>query len=263
LRQRLLLEEYGAGLEYVQGSNNVVADALSRLPTDAETTNTESAEINALVSDNVAESENERTATAKMTDLVGLLSRLPTEERKDFWVPTREQFEALERITQPRAREYEEKILYNEWMERRQEQNAATRTRNDTMKKARDEIIARGGNARQDMISTLMGAVLEDMSLDSQQRVKTWIRKDLNNPNYNPSMMANNLEDAYKMQDWMFIFEAAMAMHLQVIGDVDDCTLLWRQELQIEIFKKLKHEAGSLETWMRENLKIRLESAKP
>jgi hypothetical protein len=119
------------------------------------------------------------------------------------------------------------------------------------MKKARDEIIARGGNARQDMISTLMGAVLEDMSLDSQQRVKTWIRKDLNNPNFDPSMMANNLEDAYKMQDWMFIFEAAMATHLQVIGDVDDCTLLRRQELQIEILKKLKHESGSLETWMR------------
>jgi hypothetical protein len=80
LRQRLLLEEYGADLEYVPGNNNVVADALSRLPIMGETADTASAEINALVSDNVAESETERTATAKMTDLVGLLSRLPTEE---------------------------------------------------------------------------------------------------------------------------------------------------------------------------------------
>jgi len=34
LRQRLLLEEYGVKLEYIKGETNVVADALSRLPTD-------------------------------------------------------------------------------------------------------------------------------------------------------------------------------------------------------------------------------------
>ncbi len=34
LRQRLLLEEYGAELWYIQGEKNVVADALSRLPTE-------------------------------------------------------------------------------------------------------------------------------------------------------------------------------------------------------------------------------------
>jgi hypothetical protein len=39
-----------------------------------------------------------------------------------------------------------------------------TKMRNGTVKKARDEIITRGGSARQDMISTLMGAILEDMS---------------------------------------------------------------------------------------------------
>jgi hypothetical protein len=119
------------------------------------------------------------------------------------------------------------------------------------IKKARDEIIARGGSARQDMISTLMGAILEDMSLDSQQRVKTWIRKDFTTPGYDRSLMATNLEQAYEIQDWMFIFEAATATHLQVIGDIDDCTLLRRQELQIEILKKLRHDVGTLETWMR------------
>ena len=34
LRQWLLLEEYGVELEYIQGEKNVVADALSRLPTE-------------------------------------------------------------------------------------------------------------------------------------------------------------------------------------------------------------------------------------
>jgi len=34
LRQRLLLEEYGVDLQYIEGEKNVVADALSRLPTE-------------------------------------------------------------------------------------------------------------------------------------------------------------------------------------------------------------------------------------
>jgi len=34
LRQRLLLEEYGVELQYIEGEKNIVADALSRLPTE-------------------------------------------------------------------------------------------------------------------------------------------------------------------------------------------------------------------------------------
>ena len=82
------------------------------------------------------------------------------------------------------------------------------------MKKAHDKIISRGGDARQDIISKLMGATLEDMSLDWQQRVKTWIRTDTSGANYEASIMASNLEEAYKMQDWLFIFEAATMTYL-------------------------------------------------
>jgi hypothetical protein len=118
---------------------------------------------------------------------------------KDYWVPTREEFDRLGRL-EGRDHEYQEKILYNQWVEARQEENAMTKMRNDTVKKARDKIIARGGSARQDMISTLMGAILEGMSLDSQQRVKTWIRKDFTTPRYDRSLMATNLEQA-EIQD--------------------------------------------------------------
>ena len=32
LRRRLILEEYGPGIEYILGNKNIAADALSRLP---------------------------------------------------------------------------------------------------------------------------------------------------------------------------------------------------------------------------------------
>ena len=125
-------------------------------------------------------------------------------------MPTIEQFETLTDITDDRTTSYEEKVLYNKWVEHQQKLNAEIKTKNDIMKKARDQIISRGGDARQDIISTLMGAILEDMSLDSQQRVKTWIRKDTSGANYDASIMASNLEEAYKMQDWLFIFEDSL-----------------------------------------------------
>ncbi len=170
---------------------------------------------------------------------------------KDYWVPTQEQCNRLNNMTELREREYEEKVLYNQWVEERQEHNATTRTKNDTMKKVRDEIKARGGNMRQDMISTLMGAAIKDMTLDSQQRVKTWIRKDASSPDYDANTMATNLDNAYQMLYLLFIFEAAMATHVKVVSYVDECTLLQRQVLQIVILKNLKHESGSLEAWMR------------
>jgi hypothetical protein len=80
LCQCLLLEEYGVDLEYIKGEKNIVADALSRLPiSNVAETAAEIATKNEPVSDNVIDSETERTA-AKMSDLVGLLSSLPTEE---------------------------------------------------------------------------------------------------------------------------------------------------------------------------------------
>ena len=36
MRQRLLIEEYGAEIKYIQGEKNVVADTLSRLPYTTE-----------------------------------------------------------------------------------------------------------------------------------------------------------------------------------------------------------------------------------
>ena len=41
LRQRLIIEEYGAELRYVKGESNVVADTLSRIPITEDDKHTE------------------------------------------------------------------------------------------------------------------------------------------------------------------------------------------------------------------------------
>jgi hypothetical protein len=59
-----------------------------------------------------------------------------------------------------------------------------------------------------------------------------------------------DLEEAYVKQDWLFVFEAAIATHLQVDVAVDETTILQRQDMQLEKLKKMKHENGSLEKWI-------------
>ncbi len=64
----------------IKGEKNIVTDALSRLPiSDVAETAAEIATKNEPVADNVIDSDTERTA-GQMSDLVGLLSSLPTEE---------------------------------------------------------------------------------------------------------------------------------------------------------------------------------------
>ena len=41
LRWRLIIEEYGPGIEYIKGEKNIVADALSRLPLNGNQDNTQ------------------------------------------------------------------------------------------------------------------------------------------------------------------------------------------------------------------------------
>jgi hypothetical protein len=101
--------------------------------------------------------------------------------------------------------------------------NADITTRNENQKKKRDEIISRSGDARKTTINTIIGMRLADMSVDSHQRVLKWKRAIPTDPT-DPlaHLIADNLEDAYEKQDWLFVFEAAMATHLQVDAAVYD-----------------------------------------
>ena len=58
------------------------------------------------------------------------------------------------------------------------------------------------------------------------------------------------MEAAYGLQDWLFMFEAAMVTHLQVDVAVDETSVLQRQEKQLEKLKATKHDFGSLEKWI-------------
>ena len=126
--------------------------------------------------------------------------------------------------------------------------NAEIKTRNKNKKKQRNEIISRGGDARKTMISTIIGSALADMSTDSRQKVLVWKRTTLTDPTDSlTGLNADDMEEAYALQDWLFVFEAAMVIHLQVDAAEDETAVLQRQEKQLEKLKGTKHNFGWLE----------------
>jgi hypothetical protein len=109
--------------------------------------------------------------------------------------------------------------------------NAEIKTKNDNLKKMRDEIIARGGEARKTMIS-IMRKVLADMTEDSRQRILQWKRTEKKYPNDPQSpLTADYMEQAYELQDWLLVFEIAMVTPLHVDQAVDETAMLQRQEM--------------------------------
>jgi hypothetical protein len=141
--------------------------------------------------------------------------------------------------------------MFGAWATTQATVNADIKTRNENKKKQRDEIISCGGDACKTNISTIMGSALADMSIDSRQRVLSWkyvIPTDPSDPQ--AGLVANNIEQAYEKQDWLFVFEAAMVAHLQVDVAIDETAVLQRQEKQLEKLKTMKHEFGMLEKWI-------------
>ena len=77
------------------------------------------------------------------------------------------------------------------------------------------------------MICTIIGSALADMSTNSHQRVLLWKHTTLTDP-MDPlaRLIADDMEAAYGLQDWLFLFEAAMVTHLQVDAAVDETAVL-------------------------------------
>jgi hypothetical protein len=172
---------------------------------------------------------------------------------KDFWVPTANQITELAAQPDLTLRRYMECRMMVDWAEVQAKTNAEIKAKNDTIKKQRDEIVAKGNEtARKNVITGLMGKVLADMTVESQRMVQNWKRMEAKDP-YDPQsvLMADNMEEAYQKYDWLFVFEAAMVTHLHADSSVDGTAILERQELAQEKLKSTKHEGGSLQAWLQ------------
>jgi hypothetical protein len=87
---------------------------------------------------------------------------------KDFWVPTAQELVELEVESNSTRRGYLERRMMAIWAAKQVERNAEIQANNDANKKQRDEIIAKGNEtARENMITTLMGEVLGDMTAET------------------------------------------------------------------------------------------------
>jgi hypothetical protein len=97
-----------------------------------------------------------------------------------------------------------------------------------------------------------MGQVMGDMTAESRRMIMKWKRTEAKDPNDPASAhMADMIDEAYQIYDWIFIFEAAMVTHLHADCTVDATAILERQEKAILKLKMMKHEAGSLQMWLQ------------
>jgi hypothetical protein len=172
---------------------------------------------------------------------------------KEFWVPTAEQMTELDRETNATRRGYLERRMMAEWAEEQAAQNAEIQANNDAVKKQRDEIIMKGNDmARRNTITKLMGQVMGDMMAESRRMIMKWSRTEPKDPKDRTSaLMADTIDQAYQKYDWLFVFEAAMVTHLHADCTVDAMAILERQEIAINKLKTMKHEYGSLQTWLQ------------
>jgi hypothetical protein len=135
--------------------------------------------------------------------------------------------------------------------------HAEIKTKNDNLRKMRDEIIARGGEARKTMISIITGKVLADRTEDSRQRLLQWKKTEKKDPNDPQSpLTAENMQHAHELQDWLVVFEIAIVKKLKHENlkklKHENLKKLKHEnlkKLKHENLKKLKHESGSLEKW--------------
>jgi hypothetical protein len=78
--------------------------------------------------------------------------------------------------------------------------NVTIKATNDTIKKQRDEIIAKGNEStRMNMITKLLGQVMTDMTSESRHMVMKWARtetKDLTDPE--SALKADTIEEPMK-----------------------------------------------------------------
>ena len=175
---------------------------------------------------------------------------------REFWLPTAEQTTELEALAN-RPRATKETEFYLAWRQARQQENARRKAQNE-ITKTRIDLETKVLQERQDTISKLMGDVLEDLTKASLDKIEKYVK---------PAVVApvvavaegeaapapepvRTLEMARERGDWLFIFEAARATHLDA-GDEEDLVLRFEKRKQEEDYlSKLKHVSGDFNRWI-------------
>ena len=107
--------------------------------------------------------------------------------------------------------------MFFAWRAARVEENARIKRLNE-MTKTRLDLAVKDQRERKDTIGKIMGAVLEDMTKSSRDRIEKYRRE----PYDEDDEGATTLEEARECGgDWLFVFEAARATHLHNTGAAD------------------------------------------
>ena len=157
-----------------------------------------------------------------------------------------------------RAKESKETEFYLPWRQVRLTENARRKAQNE-ITKTRIDLETKVLQERQDTIGKLMGDILADLSKASLDKVEKYVKPVEEAPVVAPAagqpapavvVPVRTLEEARQRGDWLFIFEAARATHLDA-GAEDDLVLRFEKRKQEEDYlSKLKHVSGDLNRWI-------------
>ena len=140
---------------------------------------------------------------------------------KEFWLPTPEQSAELEGLA-ARPRAAKETEFYLPWRQEQLQENARRKAQNE-ITKTRIDLETKVLQERQDTIGKLMGDVLEDLTKASLDKIEKYVKPEVAGPAAavaegglapEPPEQVRTLEEARQRGDWLFIFEAARATHL-------------------------------------------------
>ncbi len=164
---------------------------------------------------------------------------------REFWRPTPEQVEILAGINPRVRKDAARDDMYFAWRAPRVEENARIKRLNE-MTKTRLDLAVKDQRERKDTIGKIMGAVLEDMTKSSRERIEKF-RRELEDEGDEGT---RTLEEARERGDWLFIFEAARKTHIDNVGTDDGVLMFQRRDTEREYLAKMKHVSGDFNRWI-------------
>ena len=150
---------------------------------------------------------------------------------REFWIPTAEQTAALTAIEDAGQRAAAENPMFVAWRKATLEENARRKALNEVAK-TRIDLEVKDLKERSDKISKIMGAVLEDMTKSSRDKVEKY---QISPTEIEEAEATANVREARENGDWLFIFKAARETHM-CQGTMEDPVLVYQRQEQEKEF---------------------------